>query len=72
MIHVPAESIIASIYCVAGVAGSSGTVTLQSPDAYTLIDRGEKISITLTGLINNGLGKRRGRGQPIYDNPYRQ
>ena len=65
-----AEAVIAALHCLASVTGSTGTVTIQDPEAFTLIERGETISITLGGPINNGSSRRRGRGLPIYGNPY--
>jgi hypothetical protein len=56
---------IASIYGVASVTGTTGTVTLQSPDAFTVVARGATISITLGGAIN---ASRSRRGLPPYNN----
>jgi hypothetical protein len=61
-----AESRIASIYCVPNVSGVSGTVTAQSPAAFTQVTRGSAIAITLGGAINDGFGRKRRRGLPIY------
>lgn len=63
---VAAQMRIASIYCVISVTGSTGTVTIQDPAAFTLIDRGATISITLGGAINNARARRR-RGQVPYN-----
>jgi hypothetical protein len=61
-----AEMRIASIYCVPSVIGTTGTVTAQDPAAFTLIDRGSTITITLGGAVNNARGRRR-RGQVPYN-----
>lgn len=57
---------IASIYCVPSVIGSSGTVTAQDPAAFTYVDRGSTITVTLGGAVNNSRGRRR-RGQVPYN-----
>lgn len=49
---------IASIYCVANVIGTTGSVTIQSPVAFTRVPRGTTITITLGGTIK-GSGSRR-------------
>lgn len=51
---------IASIYCVASVIGTTGSVTIQSPVAFTRVPRGTTITITLGGTIK-GSGSRRAR-----------
>ena len=61
-----AEMRIASIHCVANVIGTTGTVTAQDPEAFTLIERGSTITITLGGPINSSRGRRR-RGQVPYN-----
>lgn len=61
-----AEMRIASIYCVPSVVGTTGTVTAQDPAAFTYVDRGSTITITLGGAINSVSGRRR-RGQVPYN-----
>lgn len=61
-----AEMRIASIYCVASVIGTTGTVTAQDPVAFTYVDRGSTITITLGGAANNPRRRRRG-GQVPYN-----
>lgn len=61
----PALTAIASIYCVPSVNGTSGTVVFQSPDAFTYVDRGSVITITLGGPVNHSSGDR--RGLPRYN-----
>jgi hypothetical protein len=66
----PAEAVINAIYCVPSVIGTTGTVSAQSPDAFTLVPRGTTITITLGGDINsNSHRKHRGHGQPPYGSP---
>jgi hypothetical protein len=62
----PAEAVIASIYCVSSVVGTTGTVTAQDPAAFTYMDRGSTITITLGGPINS-VSKRQRRGQRPYN-----
>lgn len=62
----PAEAVIRSIYCLPSVVGSTGTVTAQDPNAFTYVDRGSTITITLGGLINSSANPRR-RGQTPYN-----
>lgn len=58
----PAETAIEQIHCVASVVGSTGTVTAQDPVAFSLVDRGTTITITLGGAVNSvSKGKRRGQ-----------
>jgi hypothetical protein len=66
MTQAPAEWIIRSIYCVPSVAGSTGTVTAQDPAAFTFVDRGSTITVTLGGPVYNAPGRRR-RGQVPYN-----
>lgn len=58
---------IASIYCVANVIGTTGSVTAQDPAAFTLVARGSTITITLGGTPNNSGG--RGRARAPYGAP---
>lgn len=51
---------IASIYCTAVVIGTTGSVTIQDPVAFTRVPRGTTITITLGGAIK-GSGSRRAR-----------
>lgn len=57
--QVPALAAIASIYCIADVTGSGGTVTAQSPAAFSTVNRHTVISITLGGAINSLPGSSR-------------
>lgn len=57
---------IASIYCVANVIGTTGSVTIQDPVAFTRVHRGTTITITLGGTIK-GSGSR--RAQAPYGAP---
>lgn len=59
---------IASIYCVPDVTGSTGTVTLQSPDHMTLVSRGSTISIILGGPLYTGSGGN-SRARAPYGSP---
>lgn len=59
---------IASIYCVASVTGSTGTVTAQDPPHMTRVPRGTTISITLGGTVY-GSGGGNGRARPPYGAP---
>lgn len=61
-----AESVIEALYCTPSVIGTSGTVTAQDPAAFTYVDRGSTITVTLGGDINNARGRRR-RGQVPYN-----
>lgn len=61
-----AEMRIESICCVASVIGTTGTVTAQDPAAFTYVDRGTTITITLGGAVNSSRGRRR-RGQVPYN-----
>lgn len=63
----PAEAVIRSIYCTPSVVGSTGTVTAQDPAAFTYVDRGSTITITLGGAINSVSSSRRRRGQVPYN-----
>lgn len=49
----PAEAAIASLYCVSSVVSSGGTVASQSPAAFTQVDRGATIQITMGGTITS-------------------
>ena len=62
----PAEIAIAAIYCTPDVTGTTGTVTAQDPDAFTVVPRGTTISITLGGAINSVPSNRR-RALPPYN-----
>ena len=65
-----ARVMISQIYCIADVTGTTGTVTAQSPDAFTLTDRASTISITLGGTVNSSSRRKgRSRGQPPYGYP---
>lgn len=57
---------IASIYCVANVIGTTGSVTIQDPIAFTRVHRGTTITITLGGTIK-GSGTR--KAQAPYGSP---
>ena len=50
---------IESIYCSALVTGSTGTVTSQTPLAFTQILRGATIAISLGGPTNSPQSQRR-------------
>lgn len=62
----PAEAVIAAVHCVSSVIGTTGTVTAQDPAAFTYVDRGSTITITLGGAINS-VSSRRRRGQIPYN-----
>lgn len=57
---------IASIYCTPVVIGTTGSVTIQDPAAFTRVPRGTTITITLGGTIK-GSGSR--RAQAPYGAP---
>lgn len=59
---------IASIFGVASVTGTTGSVTLQSPAAFSLVPRGTTIFITLGGTVHTG-GSGRSRAQSPYGSP---
>lgn len=56
---------IAAIYCQVSIVGSGGTVVSQSPSAFTMISRGQTITITMGGAIHKAR-KRKRRGLYPY------
>jgi PASTA domain-containing protein len=61
-----AEAVIEALHCIPSVIGTSGTVTAQDPVAFTYVDRGSTVTVTLGGAINNASSRRR-RGQVPYN-----
>jgi beta-lactam-binding protein with PASTA domain len=62
----PAQAVIASIYCTAVLSGSGGTVTAQSEPAFSLVERGTSITITMGGTIHKVRTRTRQSGLPRY------
>lgn len=61
-----ARFMLTQVYLVPAVVGSGGTVTAQDVVAFTLVDRGTTVTITMGGPIHSPRGGR-GTGQVPYN-----